>query len=526
MKRAQPTGRRCLHHREVNATKSELANIFKPNVSVWGYALFQATNATGLWGGVFPFLPASFQSYDMLVAFFMAQAFAFTLAYFASVLGVYFIPKPTRKFLVPLAAIPYFAGWGCVIAGVYLPDAAVYLANWGGLLLGIGAAGFYMLWQRIFAGQETSEGTRDLILGTAYGSILYFALYLIPRAITMLLIPALFTPLFGLCIVLASRKIDLSQTMFNERPREHRHVYLRVLADYWQGSLAIGVIGFSGGVLRSLAISDPISGSILNALSMVVVFGLALGLLVVWQRKSIRFSLAGSFHVFFPFIMAGLFVLPFSYEMMDMVFSSCVYAAFTCATMLLMVSCAGVSRDRGINPIFIYGFTAGIVYTLHFVGFACGLFIEDMSMDAMSVPTQVSFMSIFLLSIVYFMMTGGFSSPFAEHPDKKGSDDIELIARTPAPESQAHAIEDGRVYADRTSKQVALVQQAYGLTQRETEVMELIARGNTVSHIADDLVISENTVRTHSRRIYAKLGIHKKQDLIDLVSSFGRTTGT
>ena len=37
--------------------------------------------------------------------------------------------------------------------------------------------------------------------------------------------------------------------------------------------------------------------------------------------------------------------------------------------------------------------------------------------------------------------------------------------------------------------------------------------------IAEELVISENTVRMHSKRIYAKLDIHK-QDLIDLVDSF------
>ena len=50
--------------------------------------------------------------------------------------------------------------------------------------------------------------------------------------------------------------------------------------------------------------------------------------------------------------------------------------------------------------------------------------------------------------------------------------------------------------------------------------MELIARGNTVARIAEDLVVSENTIRTHSKRIYAKLAIHKKQELLDLVDSF------
>lgn len=55
---------------------------------------------------------------------------------------------------------------------------------------------------------------------------------------------------------------------------------------------------------------------------------------------------------------------------------------------------------------------------------------------------------------------------------------------------------------------------------REAEVAELIARGNTVAHIAELLFVSENTVRTHSKRIYVKLDIHKRQELIALVESF------
>ncbi len=79
---------------------------------------------------------------------------------------------------------------------------------------------------------------------------------------------------------------------------------------------------------------------------------------------------------------------------------------------------------------------------------------------------------------------------------------------------------DAPTYQDRLSKQAALVRQHYRLSARETEVMELIARGNTVARIAEQLVVSENTIRTHSKRIYAKLDIHKKQELVDLLETF------
>lgn len=54
----------------------------------------------------------------------------------------------------------------------------------------------------------------------------------------------------------------------------------------------------------------------------------------------------------------------------------------------------------------------------------------------------------------------------------------------------------------------------FGLSSRETEVMELLGRGRTGPAIAEELFISENTVRTHIKRIYAKVGVSKKQELL------------
>lgn len=50
------------------------------------------------------------------------------------------------------------------------------------------------------------------------------------------------------------------------------------------------------------------------------------------------------------------------------------------------------------------------------------------------------------------------------------------------------------------------------------EVMRLIVRGYTIVTIAEELFISESTVKTHIRRMYAKLNIHKKQQLFALVN--------
>ena len=57
----------------------------------------------------------------------------------------------------------------------------------------------------------------------------------------------------------------------------------------------------------------------------------------------------------------------------------------------------------------------------------------------------------------------------------------------------------------------------YKLTPREAEIIELLARGRNSQSIQDKLVVSRNTVKTHVKNIYMKLGVHSQQELIDLV---------
>jgi DNA-binding CsgD family transcriptional regulator len=52
------------------------------------------------------------------------------------------------------------------------------------------------------------------------------------------------------------------------------------------------------------------------------------------------------------------------------------------------------------------------------------------------------------------------------------------------------------------------------LTQRELQIMVMIAEGKVNKQIADRLNISQWTVSTHLRRIYAKLGVDRRGAMI------------
>lgn len=59
--------------------------------------------------------------------------------------------------------------------------------------------------------------------------------------------------------------------------------------------------------------------------------------------------------------------------------------------------------------------------------------------------------------------------------------------------------------------------EAAGLTPRELDVFVLASAGRSVPFIAEKLVLSENTVKSYLQRVYAKCGVHSRQELITFV---------
>ncbi|MDR2105930.1 MAG: LuxR C-terminal-related transcriptional regulator, partial [Coriobacteriales bacterium] len=416
------------------------------------------------------------------------------------------------------------------IATLYLPSFTMMFICAGALLLGAGCANLFILWQRFFSSLPPAEGNRYLILGTGLSALIYFGLHFVPLALTPFLIPTVLVPLCAITLILSTHEVDFSQPMFNDVPRRNRRLYFNTVRSYWASALCVGCLGLSNGIVRALALSDPSLGATVNITAMAGVLVSSLLLFVLWRQTSFRFDVAHSFRLVFPFVITIFLLLPvFGLAFLN-IFSGLLSMIFTFSLIIMMVQCSQAARDIGINPQFIYGFFAVVVYTLQRLGFVLGTLPGDNDLRASHVFV-VALGAVWVLALALFALRGRLRDAYSLLPaDRQQAEEaaadggvdngVDDSAEAGGAVSAASAPLPAFRYEDRVFQQCALLQQHYLLSAREREVVELVARGNSVASIAARLVVTENTVRTHMKRIYRKLAIHKRQELLDMLELF------
>jgi two-component system, NarL family, response regulator LiaR len=64
-------------------------------------------------------------------------------------------------------------------------------------------------------------------------------------------------------------------------------------------------------------------------------------------------------------------------------------------------------------------------------------------------------------------------------------------------------------------------QEELGITKRELEILSLIAGGLSNREIAEKLFVSENTVKTHSSRLFDKMNVKRRTQAVQIGKEFG-----
>jgi DNA-binding NarL/FixJ family response regulator len=98
---------------------------------------------------------------------------------------------------------------------------------------------------------------------------------------------------------------------------------------------------------------------------------------------------------------------------------------------------------------------------------------------------------------------------------------LQLAGGTPMSDTTPATMNGSGVTPGNPYRRESMISQLSRLTPRETEVMRLIATGNTVKDCAKILRLAQSTVDNHKTRLMKKLDVHKSSDLTRLAIRAG-----
>lgn len=288
----------------------------------------------------------------------------------------------------------------------------------------------------------------------------------------------------GLREPLAAMELTNPLSALRVSPRLYGCVFLVSLTYYFSNSL-----GVPGMTARRL---------------IVVVVLLALLYLLLIQREAQEDHL---FSLVVFCIVAGLLIAPLMLDRDTFIAHTCMFLGARCFDILLwlVVYGLGVRNITVMLPFF------GVAYGLNALGRLLGGILGTAAMamvDSNMLSTQAVILGLALFFFGFIWL--GFRD-FSFTRAIRGVDAIEGFEPLHVTEQEIAGPSDWL-----ENRCHALAEHA-SLTPRETEILELLARGRNAQFIMDTLVITRNTAKAHIRHVYTKLGIHSQQELLTLV---------
>jgi DNA-binding CsgD family transcriptional regulator len=437
---------------------------------------------------------------------------------------------------------------GFLLAGALLVPCALLLNTWlllvvGWIIGGLGAGFLQMLWGERFAAYPlrfslmvapAAAILTAVVVALSVNGATLLGLFVFPLVSFVLLVFAVDGSDFGHTVFAfgPGRKKPGAYSGASSRADSHDSAPIPKQSlgiAVWKlmfSILAFSFIcrSFDALPLENTALHEIFGGSVLLALVVVGSTFLVLSLLL-----KDRFNVTMTYRLGLPLMMIGFAVLAFflnSYAALSLLLINMGYEFFDILSWILF---GEIARREKRSAYMVFGL--GVAFT--FTGMALAYFFGDM-LIALLIHDETLIMGIVLLSMVALALVAflvipegtilqlaGMLKPERGDAEEPGTDkDVDGHASATLG-GGAGAGADGAKNPDRTSvsfdhacKDVAL---EFGLTEREGEVLGLLGRGRTLVIISRELQIAKGTARTHIERIYTKLGVHKQQELIDLV---------
>lgn len=249
---------------------------------------------------------------------------------------------------------------------------------------------------------------------------------------------------------------------------------------------------FSGSTSFGFNLMLPLSAFVAGSITLCVLF------------FSRRLELAFTYRPVLVLMSLGCCLLPFLNDSGNIAYFLTM-SGYLCFEIMNWVMLSDICFRFNLPAYRVFGFGRAAISGGVFIGALLGRYLNTHFVFDLEMSAALSFAMIFVLIIVYtFTLTERDVAKITRQRAR-----IPIASDEGSPDEHSLTLEE----------KVMIIAEQHDITGRGVEVLVLLAKGRTGTRIEQELYMSRGTVNTHLRRLYQKLGIHTKQEFLDMLES-------
>ena len=385
------------------------------------------------------------------------------------------------------AVIPAIVLFTQAIRGAIVP-APLAFAAW--LVIGIGLGSLLMLWSELLVSFVKGFASKAIAFSTCIGALLYFAMSSLPT-------------LLGICFLCIASPLSLAllRTLEKETPAAPFVPRAECLRRH-RLTKPIDALNTLYGAVFGLAIfmlsrSDP-SLMLYGGIAVSIAAG-ALFMVPFFSKNTDKMMHGTVQKILFPILVIGLMPLPFVDGVLQVLCMLVILMGYVCLTLVNLDSLYCLVKKYKVTAFYL----TGRGHSPILVGVSLGYLVGYVA----AFTNAVGNMHLVFTSLAFVVLMSVFVTTIDFDPDhlKDEHEDLE----------NAHPHDDKGSW----KRKCTVIAETHDLSAREIEVFLLLAKGRGTTYIQDKLYISSHTVKSHTYKIYRKLGVGSREELITLVEN-------
>lgn len=396
-----------------------------------------------------------------------------------------------------------------------------------GLIYGFASVILRLVWLEFFVMQKPSSMVLQIVLGFMVGAVISVVLQSVHASVQSIL-NCILLVVIGLCAQYARKKIPaaLVAKSLIASPKPSLDRYKSALLAIGNAIIAFWVLEAVVGLLNSFMLAGQISFAGSGSVATFARFG-ALVVFCLFAFAVQRFPKISTFsRVVMPILAAMLVFLPFLSEGYSLFFNIMLLSSYYFIAMLITYLAVETARTHRISVYVPMGFAMMGTRMCLAVALIGGYSMGSLRVSVFGNSEDTLYFLMVIVVVIYVLSMAAVllsRGVWRRKEEKRWFDPLETDLVETGHETLDVSDDDKGgtqgEFEQALDAHCSALAANYGLTEREAEIVALLARGRTKAHIAKTLFVSENTVRSHVRNIYTKLDVHTRQELIDLIEA-------